>query len=223
MDIDKEKQKALYLHKLDVRKLVYDKLLIGLLIAVIAFIGSMLVESYKAGFVKERFWLEKRLSAISEIMDKYAKMDYVYQDISTPRPSQPNADNIEGRYIVTINALLKSGNENKHLLSEDFTNELQNHIIIHSLIQQCDVKTIYKYSDFISGLSSDFVYLCEEELDVPIRNNVKRFPFLENNWVKVLTMGKKYLDSEFERWNNLERDKGRHIKNNEMYIIAPNK
>ena len=58
---------------------------------------------------------------------------------------------------------------------------------------------------------------------MPIRNNVKRFPFLENNWVKVLTMGKKYLDSEFERWNNLERDKGRHIKNNEMYIIAPNK
>ena len=50
-------------HRLDIRRILVDRLLIGVLVALVGFIASLAVEHFKATTSETRYFLEKRLEA----------------------------------------------------------------------------------------------------------------------------------------------------------------
>ena len=83
MDIDLEKEKARYAYKLEMRKLVIDKVLIGIIVAVVGWQINIAFERYKNQLGTERFLLEKRLEAVSAVRNTYSQLHDMYIDLTT--------------------------------------------------------------------------------------------------------------------------------------------
>ena len=64
------REKILFEHQLSVRRLLIDRLLVGLLLALAAFLASLAIERFKATTSDTRYFLEKHLEAGTEVRSK---------------------------------------------------------------------------------------------------------------------------------------------------------
>ena len=67
MNLDEEKEKARFVYRLELRKIIVDKMLFGVILVIFGMITNILIENYRSDLTKDQFLLEERLNAIKNI------------------------------------------------------------------------------------------------------------------------------------------------------------
>src|SRR5712692_6501593 len=193
--IDAEKEKARYVHRLEVRKLIIDKLFLGLILFALAFAANMAIERYRSESTREAFLLQKRLEAVSAVRAAYAEMYDNFDSFTVIRKGERPKDYRE-RYNESIDAFALSQSRWSTLLSPEFNAQLDFHLWTHLAFLDRDVAKSAEHRDFVYDLYQHFGFICRRELGI--------------------ATGAKERVFEFEEWSHAEADK----KGSEAFLAA---
>jgi hypothetical protein len=72
MTLDEEKLKLDYEHRLQAQRIVIEKGLLGILLAIAVLAANMLIENFKSDLSRQRFLLESRLVALQALRESYS-------------------------------------------------------------------------------------------------------------------------------------------------------
>lgn len=195
---ENEKQQALYIHKLEIRKIVLDKLLVGALVIIVGFAANFAIERYRVQSTKERFLLEKRLEAIQLITNAYMSMQNNF-DSSMNKSYISDGDKIKLR--KDVDDFISVWTQNCVILSEHFTLQMDfvtwNYIALASL----DLEIMKQYKEYFFDVYYKFYALTREELDLPEKSTLVSFEFLPWSVNKANDLGpQSYLEENFKQW-----------------------
>jgi hypothetical protein len=114
-------EKILLEHQLSLRRLLIDRLLIGLLLALAAFLASLAIERFKATSSDTRYFLEKRLEAGTEVRSKLTDVTSgAFEQTHAPcvldLNARPSADSLKS----SVNQLLAQLNSSALLFSKEY-------------------------------------------------------------------------------------------------------
>ncbi|MNK97269.1 hypothetical protein D3C87_1175910 [compost metagenome] len=114
------KERVLLEHRLGIRRLLIDRLLIGLLLALAAFLASVAIENFKAKASDSRYFLEKRLEAGTEVRSHLTKLTSAAfkQTVAACDSSRIRLSADEFRLAVT--GLVNQLNSSSLLFSKDY-------------------------------------------------------------------------------------------------------
>jgi hypothetical protein len=197
---DVEQEKTLYAHKLDVRKLVIDKLLIGALLIIVGFAANFTIEQYRARSTKERFLLEKKLEAMQLINQDYFSMHQTFISLAQKE------DLIQGHYTLLnkkLNSFISVWTNNNVISSTHFSKQMEYMTWLYTALFKKDLANMRVYRVFFFDVYATFNSLVREEMGFPRNEGDVSFDFVE--WAKEQAELKgvdKYLDENFEKWQS---------------------
>jgi len=208
MDINQEKEKAKYIHKLKLRQLIIDKIFFGIIIVLIGLITNVIIEQYRSKLTEQRFILEKRLEAINSIKKAYEDMIDLY-DTFTLESHRALPENYEEQYDEKINNFFLQLSRWNVLFPKEFDYKLGNHGWIHLGIKAIGIDTFcklkdkirHKHRDFVEYLRRQFLSLCRTHLGLQIEKDQGQFTLEEWSYEKAQELGsKEYYNVNFEKW-----------------------
>lgn len=166
MSIEDEKQKILLDHKLQVRRIFLDKLLLSLVIAAVAVIGNYLLERYKSYLTKERFLFEERLDVVEEIREQYDKL-IIFNGNLLLRENSSKENKRE--YNDAVSRFAKLIDRKGVVLDGGYKDRLRNHVWAHlAAVQMHDLEQAKrtemgeKYARFYQSAFLEFDDLTRE-------------------------------------------------------------
>ena len=208
MDINLEKEKAKYIHKLDLRRLIVDKILFGMIIVLIGLIANVIFEQYRSKLIEQRFILEKRLEAINSIKEAYEDMHNLW-DIFTLMNETTLPKNYKEIYKEKINNFLLQSNRWNILFPKEFDDNLTYYAWIHSAIDESDIvnyliipkELLNRHRTFLVCLRGQFLSLCREYLGLQDEEDTDQFKLVEWSYEEAVGRGSgEYYALNFERW-----------------------
>ena len=125
---ESEKFKIDYEYKLAVRKIFIEKLVLGAIIALLALIGTLVVEKYKSNQTTQRFLLDKKLEAVKFIGKNYNKMMVSFYNLSDP---QKNISIPDKTFELEVDNFNNAIGEWDCILSENFIEQSKLHYWIY--------------------------------------------------------------------------------------------
>lgn len=198
MDIDLEKEKASYIHKLAIRKLILDKLLFGFIILAVGFTANFLLEHYKSQSTKERFILEKRLEAVQKISQAYMIMHNAFDSI-TLQASMTNDD--KNRLESATQKYIDVWTEWSIILSKKYRREQDYITWIYLALESYELQTMKEYRKYLFDLYYKFNAMCQEELGFFKEPEMVTFQFVEWPAHKADSLGaQEFLRANYEKW-----------------------
>jgi len=211
MDINLEKEKAKYIHKLELRRLIIDKILFGVIIVLIGLAANFILEQYRSKLTKQRFILEKRLEAINSIKEAYEDMHNLWDVFTLTCNKVPPAlpVNYKEQYEEKINNFLLQSNRWNLLFSKEFGDKLGYYVWIHTAANYMDIKNFCrlkeevrnKHRAFIVYLHEQFLSLCQAYLGLQGEKGQVQFTLEEWPHEKADRLGAvKFYEVNFEKW-----------------------
>ena len=201
MDIDLEKEKARYIHKLEIRKLIIDKMFLGVIILAIGFVGNMYFETYRSQLSDQRFEYEKKLEAINAVRSAFAKMYQNFNSFSDIDTTPELPKDYGDKFNRSIDNVIYTTNSVDVLLSPSLEHEVEFNIWIYTAFHYQDVAKSHEYRDFASYLFDQFMESCKIEVGKLSKHSKKRFQFEEWPWEKTDSLGSEaFLDANFNKW-----------------------
>lgn len=196
--MDNDQAKALFVHRLELRKLVVDKILLGLVVLVLGFMANLLLERYKSQSIQERFLLEKRLEAVQNVSQAYMGMHNAFDRI-TLQPALAADD--PARLEQATQAYIDAWTEWGIILSRTFRLQQDYITWIYLGLQFSDLETMKRHRSFLFDLYYAFNALAREELDLQEEQQGKPFPFVEWSAQQADSLGaQEYLRASLESW-----------------------
>lgn len=198
MDIQLEKEKASYIHKLEIRKLIIDKLFFGFIILVIGFTANFLLEHYRSRSTRERFVLEKRLEAVQKVSQAYMNMHNAFDSI-TLKTSMTDEDKklLDGATQKYIDLWT----EWSVILSKKYRRELDYITWIYIGLKSHDLQTMQGYRKYLIDLYYKFNAMCQEELGLLEEAEFATLQFEEWPAHKADALGAQaFLKANYEKW-----------------------
>jgi len=200
MDIKLEKEKARYTHKLEIRKLVIDKIILGAIIVALAFVGNMLFEKYRSSLTEQRFFLEKKFDALNQVRREFSEMLQLFSFCTRKSAQEPPKD-YQKKFHQSIEDAVLAVNSASLLLPLELEKELEFNIWIHSAIHFKDVAKCKDYREFVSYLFDQFMNSLKIEAGSLSKHSKKCFPFVEWSWEKTDKLGTvAFLEATFNKW-----------------------
>ena len=115
------KEKVLLEHKLNVQRLLIDRLLIGLLLALTGFLASLAIERFKATASDTRYFLEKRLEAGTEVRSQLTELTTAaFEQTIAPCMIDPAGRPPTDKLRSSIGHLVTQLNSSALLFSEEY-------------------------------------------------------------------------------------------------------
>ena len=214
MDLDSEKEKARYSFKLEIIKVVTDKLLLGLVLGLIGFAFNLALENYKTIQIERQFYLEKKLAAINTINEAYQRVITSYSMIILPdndkaKPLLEASNEQESEYYKSVISLANTASRNGILLSKKFSKLAQIQILIFEGIYYKDRAKRGDYFNFILHLTDMFTNHLIVEMGQPSElDDNMIIEFDKPNMDILRTKGAIYfLDICFIKWKCFEMQK----------------
>lgn len=205
MEFKSEKEKLQFQHRQDLRKLVVDKLLIGIILIVLGFIVNMLLENYKSDSIRDRFLLEKKLEAIQKISNAYMEMNNAFDSATLAETlsaeDHANLDGVVQHYISewTNWAVILSTSYRKQL---DYITWLYLGMASYELTQ------MRAYREYQLQLFVTFNYISQQELGLVESAPPDRIHFVEWSIQQANERGsREFLAVNFDRWKKRETAK----------------
>ena len=212
MALDKEQEIRLE-HKLELRRLLIDRIGIGLLIVVAAFLSNWLLENIKRNATQENFVLEKKLEAVSMTQSAHSKITtYLYTAIGLecrqPSTKVISIDDFQ-EYQKLDSGFRSTVNSRIYLLSQDYqsaTNRAHNLIAgIASIVKNtkdpdCSLRV------FLNDITKRLEYVTRKEFGLDEPNEAVGFLPIEKSpaEIEALTLDG-YFQMNFDAW---KADKG---------------
>lgn len=213
MDLNSEKKKAIYLHKLELVRLIIDRLLLGLVLGVIGFGFNLALEDHKKKQIEHQFYLERKLEAVNSIREAYIKAYNTYYWTTISDKDKAKSILFRGEpdteYYNTILNLGLAVNRYNILLSRYFFElSTANTIVLEGIYYKEPIKRI-EYREFVHHISDVFSNQAQVELGLPseLQEN-QSFPFEKFDFEQIHTKGAPYfLDINFEKWKRWKKNK----------------
>ncbi|MFH0957461.1 MAG: hypothetical protein V1897_02040, partial [Pseudomonadota bacterium] len=206
MDLDTEKEKAKYLHKLELVRLIIDRLLIGLILVAIGFGFNLALEDYKRKQIEHQFYLERKLEAVNSIREAYIKAFNTYYWTTISDKDKAKSLLFRGEpdteYHNTIVNLGLAVSKYNILLSRYFFDlATANTIMLEGIYYKEPLKRI-EYREFVYHLAQVFSNQSRIELGLsPELEANESFPFETFKFEEIHTKGSPhFLDINFEKW-----------------------
>ena len=200
METDSDKK---HTNKLEIQKLILDKVLIGLLIAIFGFAANMALERYRANSTRDRFFMEKRLAAVQQVNEAFFTMHNNL--ISTLQKDRLNA----GHYVSLnngLNSFIASWTHNRILLSKEFIEQMERMSWLYTSLFRKDLPNMRVYRVFFYDVYEKFNFLTREEMGFARDETDQKFDFIDWTKEKADLVGEdKYLDENFEKWESTKK------------------
>nr|VFK29929.1 MAG: hypothetical protein BECKMB1821I_GA0114274_101260 [Candidatus Kentron sp. MB]VFK75002.1 MAG: hypothetical protein BECKMB1821H_GA0114242_101360 [Candidatus Kentron sp. MB] len=71
---DSEKNLAKYKHKLQLYRIILEKMLLAAILVIVVYIGNYYLEEHKNSLTTEKFLLESRLTALKELASTHSQL-----------------------------------------------------------------------------------------------------------------------------------------------------
>lgn len=188
-----------YSFKLDVVKIIIDKLLIGLIIVAAGFLANKYIEDYRSKLTVQKFLMDKKLEAIQSISESYSYLFSTFDKYSLENNGNKLPDNYNEQYEQSADKLIEASNRWAPLLSDDYNKQIEYYIWILTAFK--DVSKAKPYRDFISDLDQKFKLMCAREIRSEKLSTNEDFSF--NNWTRndIESKGVEVFFTEnFNKW-----------------------
>jgi hypothetical protein len=198
MDIELEKEKASYIHKLEIRKLIVDKLFLGFILFALGFTANFFLEHYKSQSTKERFILEKRLEAVQKISQTYMNMHNAFDAITL---KQSMSDKDKKRLEEVTQKYINDWTEWAIILSKKYRRELDYVTWIYIGLGSQDLDKMKAYRGYLIDLYYKFNAMCQEELGFLSETEITAVQFVEWPASKADALGAQaFLEANYKQW-----------------------
>lgn len=152
MDLQDEKEKAKYQFRLDLSKLIIDRLVIGVGLLAVGFVANGWLEDHKSRLAADRWISERQLQAIDRLREAYAEVTAQFFRLSDPA----NTDTKSDGYEKAIEQFGSSAKEKDVLYSRRLKNVMNCHSWLHSALLNLSAESRPAYRDFVYALNADF-------------------------------------------------------------------
>jgi hypothetical protein len=199
MQVKTEKEKAHDAYKLDVRKLIIDKLFLGLIILLLGFAANMALEHYRRETSKQEIFLKKRLEAVNTIQETYATMFDAF-DAFTVLGDGTLPENYRKTYKAAVDKFARAQAMWGAPLSRRFNTQLGYHLWTYLAFESKDVAKARAYRAFVYDLNQQFGFLCARELDIAVEQQ-PLFEFEAWTHEEADRKGAQaFLEANFNKW-----------------------
>ncbi|MBV5303294.1 MAG: hypothetical protein JZU70_03710 [Chlorobium sp.] len=211
---NEEEEKALFSHRLEIRRIFIDKFLIGSFIALFFFIGNLVIEDYRRGAQKREFYTQKRIEAVVPIREAYTVMFDKFDSSTVSYTEKIN--NLPPEYSKLTDAFVKALAKWNVVLSDEFREEAEYQSWIFEEFNQLDftkgakinkdstINEIKRYRQFSNELNITFDALCRQELGIVEDKKITLFKLEKWSKKKAEEQGaERYLQVNFKKWKQL--------------------
>jgi hypothetical protein len=191
-------------HKLEVRRILIDKLLLGIVLLILAFVTKLIIANYRSGLTQERFLLENRLSALKDIREAYSKLSLDFFNLA-------NANKAERQQILAdskkdFDKFTNLTNNCLILFSKKFDKRIRFHYWIFQAPFYDQINITPDHLDFLSYIAEDFdnltrTALWEETLGRKQIVDSSGFTFIDKE------NSKDFFVANFANWQSSQKNK----------------
>jgi len=209
MKSDFDKEEAKYLHKLELRKIVIDKLLFGVLIALIGLVANIVLENYRSDLAKQKFILEKQFEAIREISDAYDDLYRLWDDFTLNLNSNDLPGDYWAKSLEKENIFYEKYNKWTMALPVEFDRHMEQFLWLHSGIRflwndrfrAMDDQEIFEHKKFLGACRHRFLRICRGIIGIQDKKLANEFILEEWSYSKAEPLGAEvYYFANFNKW-----------------------
>lgn len=204
MTLEEEKLKVSYEHRLQLWRIVIEKVLLGILLGLVVLAADMLMEQFRSNLSRERFLLESRLTALQALRQSYSSLSTHMWYVAHEKKELS-----EKRLLAhgkNLDDFMHVANKWSLLFSERFTKGIDQHIWLHQAVAQRYSILTPDHWSFVSDVFDDFDHitraaLWEETLGVRPPPEGRRFEMEAWSSNDMNTKGPKaFFERNFEKW-----------------------
>lgn len=208
-----EKEKAELEHKFKIRQIILDKALWTVVVVLLVFVANMVLEGYRGGLTKERFFLEKKYDAVLSIQDALGDLFETFQRFTVIDKGHGLPGDYKEQYRDSLYNFNKVFNKSLILLSEDSRKSAQYFIMVFSGFNIKDVAKCRDYREFSSDVGGWLIdnLLVDLGLESTWQQSNYRFKGIEPEIAHTIdqkTGANRFLDNEFEKWKKWRKNHG---------------
>jgi len=205
--LDKEEEIRLE-HKLELRRILIDRVGVGLLIVVAAFLSNSFLEKIKRDATEDRFILEKKLEAISLAQADHSNITTYLYDVIGKECTQPFIKVIsesEFRKYQELDSTFRSTVNSKiYLLSQEYQSKINR---VHNLVAAIASKISKeanpdcKLRVFLHQVTEHLELFTRKELGLEVENYPQGYSPIEKTPSEIEELGLiGYFDINFKAW-----------------------
>jgi len=160
------------------------------------------LEKYKLDEARQRFFLEKRLDALTNMaaaMSDVSRVFFLYT--GEKKDAQGAAEEAAKEYDKALPAAREAINKSTFLFDVDFKKDTDRYYEIHRAIRRVGVTNCVKYRAFMAQLSREFDQRCQAVLHqgevTPVKMTLADIPFESRDAMPP----QQYLDAHFKSWD----------------------
>lgn len=135
---ENERSLRLLEHRLAIRRIVLEKLFLAMIVGLVAFLGNYLLKIHDSNLESDRFLLEKRFQALTEIRRSYAEITDKFTRYVDAKFSIPIDQNlVEERreaYGQSVTEFIDQSNQWNLIFSDFFAEQMASHILFHHIL-----------------------------------------------------------------------------------------
>jgi hypothetical protein len=210
MDIDLEKEKANFIYRLELKKIFFDKFLLGILLVAAGVAANILIENYRSNLTSQRFVLEQRLIAINQIKAAHDDLMDLFDDATRNTGSSvPLTDKIITSYRNKCNYFCLQTNKFNAMLPIEFDHQMTYFAWLYTgairevlkKYSAMDENERIEHRLFINDVRQVFYRLCRESLGLGSKRLDREFTFEEWSFPQASQKGASaYYLTNFSTW-----------------------
>ena len=212
MNISDELVKLQYEHKNAVKRIWLEKALFAAMLGILAFGAQVILSSHESRLTSNRFLLEKRYEALSDLRDGYDQVVASLHKFASIRLFHPDAPSpmvhqSQQEYSKAVDSFLSKANHWSFLFSPDFSEVMVDHARFHLALSSEEVELKVEMYTFCSEVADSFAYdsakvLIESKSGRSNRTQEALFRFHHWSEKEMAEKGLKgYFDHHYELWS----------------------
>ena len=204
---DSDLEKIRLEHKLSVKRMVIDRILLGLLVGLTGLVANLLVENFKAGTTESQFFMQERHTAATEFRKIFSKISYEsLRQTEFPCLLDPSKRTSREQLKEAVSAATDQLNSSSLLFSREYLNQADRVLNIFGGAAAEQTKITCKHRLFFLELADYITYLTRQEVLLDRDRNCNDFVPVTVSREALERMGSiEYHNLNFQKWMELKK------------------
>ncbi len=219
MTLQEEKEKAQFEHTLELKRILIEKVLLGVLIGIAVLGANFLLERFKSDLSRERFLLESRMAAIQALRDSYGSLHNHVLHIAQDEPKE--AEKRRAAHKAELEKFVMLVNRSSLLFPPGFNDAMAQQVWIHAAISKGAAMNVERWQ-FLAEVSNCFeeitrLVVTEEALGTRLTG------FQLEMWSaeEIDTKGSgAYFDANYEKWQKSRKAQRPEVRSFSLISLA---
>lgn len=206
--VDSDLEKIRLEHKLSFKRMIFDRILFGVLVGFFGFLATLFVENFKGDLTETQFFLKERHEAATYFRKKFSivsKHSIRQTDFACSLDPDLRIDDkspFDEAILVAVDQLDSSS----LLFSDEYLSQIELVLNIYSGAADDEVRVTCEHRLFFYRLADYTTYLTRQEVLVDSDNTWKDFVPEQISKEALVKMGSiDYLNLNFQKWVRLKQ------------------